>query len=282
MFSINGQKERKAQSEEQKEKRKFVNSWVIQHMSKLVGPQLLNAAVLDCMEVECNEPGCAPLEVMIIIGFPDFSVDGYRAVPNKWAGKILKPIMEVTIEDVMSLDIPIRCLNSKLVGLDTAINSILGSLVTETVIDSEQDLLITDTKKLLQTALKSIEQIENDAKSNTKESTAIGMDVDSVTPVFMSSTIDPTVIMAPSTHSRILSEVEKQSKISVSSKLPIPPASTVSKASDFIVVKEGSKRNLPSSSRHEKGTRPRGCPCCDPDNLDNIIDKMLFMDMPPI
>jgi len=27
---------------------------------------------------------------------------------------------------------------------------------------------------------------------------------------------------------------------------------------------------------HKKGVRPRGCPCCDPDNLDNIIDNFMF------
>jgi len=33
--------------------------------------------------------------------------------------------------------------------------------------------------------------------------------------------------------------------------------------------------------RHKKGsTRPRGCPCCDPDNLDNIIDTMMFSHYP--
>eukprot|EP01035_Chromulina_nebulosa_P021117 gene21117-27363_t len=33
--------------------------------------------------------------------------------------------------------------------------------------------------------------------------------------------------------------------------------------------------------RHDKGTRPRGCPCCDPDNIENIVDKILFLDCPP-
>eukprot|EP00600_Ochromonadales_sp_CCMP1393_P001970 CAMPEP_0174988840 /NCGR_PEP_ID=MMETSP0004_2-20121128/20366_1 /TAXON_ID=420556 /ORGANISM="Ochromonas sp., Strain CCMP1393" /LENGTH=411 /DNA_ID=CAMNT_0016242135 /DNA_START=31 /DNA_END=1263 /DNA_ORIENTATION=- len=30
--------------------------------------------------------------------------------------------------------------------------------------------------------------------------------------------------------------------------------------------------------RHKKGSssRPRGCPCCDPDNIDNIIDSVMF------
>ena len=52
-----------------------------------------------------------------------------------------------------------------------------------------------------------------------------------------------------------------------------------------------SKRNTLSSSsslnsgtiapRHTKGsTRPRGCPCCDPDNLDNIIDTYITANIP--
>jgi hypothetical protein len=32
--------------------------------------------------------------------------------------------------------------------------------------------------------------------------------------------------------------------------------------------------------RHKKGSRPRGCPCCDPDNIDNVVDKYLFLGAP--
>ncbi len=35
------------------------------------------------------------------------------------------------------------------------------------------------------------------------------------------------------------------------------------------------------SERHKKETRQRGCPCCDRDRIDNIVDRMLFMDAPP-
>ena len=35
------------------------------------------------------------------------------------------------------------------------------------------------------------------------------------------------------------------------------------------------------AKRHNKGSRPRGCPCCDPDNIDNIVDRMIFLDAPP-
>ena len=32
------------------------------------------------------------------------------------------------------------------------------------------------------------------------------------------------------------------------------------------------------TKRHDKGIRPRGCPCCDPDNLENLVDRILYMD----
>lgn len=38
---------------------------------------------------------------------------------------------------------------------------------------------------------------------------------------------------------------------------------------------------LDTKPRHKKGVRQRGCPCCDPENLDNIIDKLLYFDAPP-
>ena len=32
--------------------------------------------------------------------------------------------------------------------------------------------------------------------------------------------------------------------------------------------------------RHNKGVRQRGCPCCDPDNMENIVDRLLFLNAP--
>lgn len=34
------------------------------------------------------------------------------------------------------------------------------------------------------------------------------------------------------------------------------------------------------TARHDKEAKRRGCPCCDPDNLDHLVDKMLFMEYP--
>ena len=45
------------------------------------------------------------------------------------------------------------------------------------------------------------------------------------------------------------------------------------------VVQE--EMDMMQKARHDKTTRLRGCPCCDPDNMENIIDKILFMNTPP-
>ena len=64
-------------------------------------------------------------------------------------------------------------------------------------------------------------------------------------------------------------------------------SSSISRSSDsssrmpsqFRINSVGSAGGI--AKRHNKGTRPRGCPCCDPDNIDNIVDKMLFFEAPP-
>ena len=37
----------------------------------------------------------------------------------------------------------------------------------------------------------------------------------------------------------------------------------------------------PVGPRHSKEKRQRGCPCCDPDSVENLIDKMIFLEHSP-
>lgn len=267
MFTVQGNAEKKAASAEEQAKRTAVIGWVRQQLQLTFNEQLLNASYIDAMEVICNEPDCAPIEVLIILGFPEFSVDGYRAQPNKWAGKILKPLVDVTQDDVMTLEIPVRCLNAALSNVDKALAETLRLL------DGPESLrLASDLKALLLDAVAAIDRMAPQPPSQ-----AMIID-DDVTPVRMSSTVNPASISVPASVSSKATPTAPQT----SSVPTVPPmASSVKKAGDFIVVKDGQERKS-AAPRHEKGTRPRGCPCCDPDNLDNLIDKMLFMDMPPL
>lgn len=58
-------------------------------------------------------------------------------------------------------------------------------------------------------------------------------------------------------------------------------SSTTRYLADIPPVLPGGGGPAAAKPRHEKGVRPRGCPCCDPDNIDNIVDKMLFLETPP-
>lgn len=267
MFTVTGNAEKKAASAEEQAKRAAVIGWIRNKLQQTFQEQLLNASYIDAMEVICNEPDCAPIEVLVILGFPEFSVDGYRAQPNKWAGKMLKPLAEVTQEDVRALDVPIRCINAALLNVDKALEETLRLLE-----NPESLRLATDLKALLLNAVEAIDRTLPQPPSH-----AMIVD-DDVTPVRMSSTVNPASISVPASVSSQSTTV----KTSTASVAGVPPVgATVKKAGDFIVVKDGQERKS-AAPRHEKGTRPRGCPCCDPDNLDNIVDKMLFMDMPPL
>jgi hypothetical protein len=48
-----------------------------------------------------------------------------------------------------------------------------------------------------------------------------------------------------------------------------------------ISIDDTNDRKKKNKPRHEKEERRRGCPCCDPDNLNNLIDRMMFGDIPP-
>lgn len=44
----------------------------------------------------------------------------------------------------------------------------------------------------------------------------------------------------------------------------------------------GTPSSLDIEVRHKKGgVRQRGCPCCDPDSLENVVDRLLLQNTPP-
>lgn len=60
-----------------------------------------------------------------------------------------------------------------------------------------------------------------------------------------------------------------------SSSIPIIPSV---KESRPVVVRYTGE---PAAPRHNKEKRQRGCPCCDPDSVENLIDKMIFLEHSP-
>jgi len=202
-----------------------VTEWVRARLE--IGRKKIENIQIFVAETECREVGCVPLEVLVILIGPT----------QRWPGKILKPIVEVTKDDVDGLDFPD--------SVEEWIPDVAPPPIEEvqvsapaTVVQMRPTVGVSSESSLMPTATAydpSSSSISSSSDSGNREPTA-GMSV-------ASSAVRP----------------------------PRPPA----------VVQAADGETGPRA-RHEKGgVRARGCPCCDPDNIENIIDKILFLDTPP-
>jgi hypothetical protein len=215
-------------------------------------------------EIQCNDPGCVPIETLVVILLMKQASDTSKE-RARWADKILKPVAEVTVEDVQSL-VDNELLSSDDQQLTTA--AITSTPIAEPSVAEVQITRVIMKPNNSPAAVVSV--------SSTSE--AVQME-----PMVRSSTVILSTVSSPS----------------VGDTLPVPPAldTTTSKPITKPISAAASKsRNFNSqpmlqlpggggvgtlASRHDKGsTRPRGCPCCDPDNIDNIVDQLLFQHYP--
>ena len=79
---------------------------IVQHVEDCIPEDVLDLGVnVMVMQVSCKAPGCVPLETAIIIVFPTSSEELLSGLPESKGGsyktKILKPMAEVTKQDVM-------------------------------------------------------------------------------------------------------------------------------------------------------------------------------------
>ena len=175
-------------------------------------------------EVECRDEGCVPIEVLIILIGPN----------NRWIGKILKPMVDVTPEDIYALELPDNLESDKVpVATDYSLDSRLLSPIDNSLSSSydktESRLSPQDDGTTTFIQMRKIDS--HNTSSLTPSAPALNTDT-------------PTTI--------------KQSR---------PPTYN--------------EIDIIAKPRHNKGSRPRGCPCCDPDNIDNIIDQIIFNNTPP-
>jgi len=190
---------------------------------------LNNSIQIMVNEVECRDEGCVPIEVLIILIGPN----------NRWIGKILKPMVDVTPEDIYDLKLPDNLESDKIpVATDFSLDSRLLSSVDNSLSSSKFDSSYDKTESRLSprdddtTTIIQMRKIDSHNTSSLTPS-APALDTDTRTMIKQSR---------PPTYNEI----------------------------DII-----------AKPRHIKGTRPRGCPCCDPDNIDNIIDQIIFNNTPP-
>ena len=181
-------------------------------------------------EIECNQPDCAPIEVLIIL---------LTEIENeKWAGKILKPLLDVTVDDILVLNLP-----EWIIKIDDNI----PTWVVDFAIDFKEKLKTLSDKEYRSsiTYLKHLFEFDDNYK---KEQSIEPKDLGISKPNEETKNDIITVQMVPK--EAIIERV-----------IPPPPIRHKMNNNTF---------DIPI--RHNKGVRPRGCPCCDPDAADVLLN----------
>jgi hypothetical protein len=268
-------------------------------------------------ELQCNEPGCVPIETLVVIMSMDTTnsapvvsteqpTTNSKSKPARRAEKVLKPLLEVTAQDISEL-----------------VDSIYDDSQSEDAEEGEADntpaaataggvRVTTAVAPVLPTPpvmnITRVTMVPNGAVPaaswQAPTSTAA-----TVPATVRASTAAESVAVPPA------STASTASTVTVATPRPLPapgPSSSTHTAPASINPPAGpaednfshntatdathsSQDPAPAAPaqpvkvtttstiapRHKKdGTRPRGCPCCDPDNLDNIIDTMMFSHYP--
>ncbi len=218
---------------------------------------------LIVQEVLCNEPGCAPIETLVAIFLESKLLNNFIQ-PLRYSTKILKPIQEVTQSDVDSIQLPFKFENATLEHLQLVLGEDIATasssytdkaLIKEMLkrvingchrlIDKEDEIQEVPKKRHFSSQVTRVEMIPDPANESHE---IINFDPKELPPLKESVSIEP---------------VSKEIPM-VRPSIPQDPAESSIKP------------------RHDKEIKRRGCPCCDPDNLDNLVDKMIFMEYPPM
>jgi hypothetical protein len=249
-------------------------------------------------QIDCQDPNCVPIETVIALLGPK----------SRWVGKILKPMSQIQKSDVISL-----LLSPEIINIYTKDN-----IVSEPA-EAIPELLYQMTLKLesidnLSDRLIIIENIQNSILL-LKRKTELLIPNPTLNPSLdhthrKDSSLESNfekmsitnVSMVPKSEVKVdlIQNMKESENITKQRMLPSPTSQQFQNNSNHlnrnnsipisVDIKPDSSINVSSNnnifqssntSRHNKGVRQRGCPCCDPDNVDNIVDKLLFFENPP-
>jgi hypothetical protein len=249
---------------------------ITKKIESLISKDTIGEIQILVTEVQCFEPDCVPIETLIIL----------LGENSRWTTKILKPLTEVTDDDLNMLEIP-----SSLPIVQTNLLK-KGSKDTEEKEEVKRELepwvlsithMIEEKKDKPQSRegllflQKYLQRIlsEPEPDSNTGPSSPqLSLSSPPIPPtiVKMKSTSTPAPVSSSTSTSIKISEQPTPTLHTLPRQVLAPPPAPL------ILIQKQQEVLKP---RHQKGVRQRGCPCCDPDNLDNIVDRLLYFDTPP-
>lgn len=268
MFAINGVNKSEAQKSARLHAQRVVDMTRLR-LAQYIPTEFLSSALIDVMEVQCSEPDCVPIETLIIMNIVCDDVANCSIQPKKWATKVLKPLAAVEEEDIISIDFPFELcdpqVDSMLADLQLSISNIEPANIPTSLPLARLKRLYSELAGMIEKTESSYEEHHSKVAKQVP-----AVEEDDIVRVIM----EPS---KPATETLITSN-----KIPI--QVPMQPSSSNSSAKKAsndrpIIVKTTGKKPTP---RHEKGQTRRGaCPCCDPDNLELLNDKMIFLELPP-
>lgn len=282
-------------------KEKILNRWQI-----LVKPEDL---YIMATEVTCADPGCVPIETLLVLTLDEHK---YKNViqPYKWATKILKPVNEVNNRDIEDIELPFEVViddpsvRVELEAVRTFVHGAtkkldggherklhifaLAESLEKQAIELRR-LASTDleTKKEIQAM--NAEKYDLDDENITKVSMGpINQGFSTTTKIINNNLTDRQI----GDHSFNVNSTMHQNSLSalisstdgiedISKKASQRSSNFEGDKNNFIDVSNSESRQSALQPRHEKEVKRRGCPCCDPDNIDLLVDKLIFMELPP-
>lgn len=254
-------------SEENRAVATRVSNWLIDHCCRKCS--FLDPSEIQVMttEIQCFDPGCVPLETLIVI----FVVSDIEDVigPSRFSEKILKPMDKVLESDIAGIDFPFRFYDSE---YDLAVKAIERSFSSSTDKNPKAIRMFERYVGKI-TAIKAVTVIQNEAISTIPRELPI---VSTASAIVSPKTVSHPVTQVSMTPVKVpmqFNETNPKTVSKITDEIPVP----TSRSYIFPVKKEEDKVIV----RHNKEEKRRGCPCCDPDNLDHLLDKIMFMEYPP-
>jgi len=224
-------------------------------------------------EVQCFDEGCVPLETLAIIVTRDC----------RWMGKLLMPLAEVTQSAVAAdLNVP-SCwwLYTMLFLLRQQEPELSASTVT-----SAYDWIVErcgaaagsgSLLQVLETLVVCGQEAEREqaATSLLLLSKCLRLSITASSKNIRQETSVPTSAAAAAADLPAV-VASKSASIETPDAAPVP-APAPRAIAKFIPPPSDDPATGPVP-RHAKnaGVRQRGCPCCDPDNIDNVVDQMFM------
>lgn len=259
------------------------------------------------MQTFCKTPGCVPVETAVVIVFPSSSVELLPGLPESKGGsyktKVLKPMSSVTKQDVLEALPPefpggLRSLEK----LCIQARDIMLGQITQLFDDDDvhgRQLMAEYLQKSLQeyidrkcvppewgepfgSTLKDenkgdIVQASGEINASFAGSKNVIIqrildddphtrpDASGGSEVGTNATAHGTTDMLSSPHQSLVDSVSQRRRQQV-----------LSREVDQLMSGESSSILSRIAEReHAPGIRRRGCPCCDPDNPQNVIDRLL-------